>query len=129
MMDAVLGTMFWQLEGKPMDIFGNQYKATHYNDKGIWQVTLFLSGTWVSIPMSDKIPCFENMPLYCKTRSGALWPMMLEKGLAKYHGGYSKLQAFPVGPCQTHLTPSQLMMELTGYPSNEYDLGKWHKYV
>jgi hypothetical protein len=21
------------------------------------------------------------------------------------------------------------MMELTGYPSNEFDLGKWHKYV
>ena len=129
MMDAVLGTMFWQLEGKPMDIFGKQYKETHYNDKGIWRATLFINGTWVSIPMSDKIPCCENMPVYCKTRSGALWPMMLEKALAKYHGGYNKIQAFPIGSHQTFLSPSDLMMELTGYPSCEYDLAKWHKTV
>ena len=52
MMDAVLGTMFWQLEGKPMDIFGKQYKETHYNDKGKRQIVNYNFNLFIG----NKIP-------------------------------------------------------------------------
>ena len=53
--------------------------------------------------------------------------MMIEKALAKYHGGYHKIQEYPLDwSPQTSLSAYQVMMELTGLPSCEYDLGKWH---
>lgn len=90
-------------------------------------VPLCINGTWVSVVMSDKIPCLDNLPIYCKQKSGALWQVMMEKALAKYHGGYNKIQEFPLGSNQTSLTPYQVMMELTGLPSCEYELGQWEK--
>ena len=79
--------------------------------------------------MSDKVPCYEYEPIYCKTRSGAVWPMMLEKALAKRYWGYNKIQEYPIRSNQTSLTPSQIMMDLTGLPSCEYDLAQWDKLV
>ena len=95
MMDACLATASWLLENKPMSIFHEQNDNVQIQN-GIWMVPLCINGSWIRVVMSDKVPCYEYEPIYCKSRSGAVWSMMLEKALAKYHGGYHKIQEYPL---------------------------------
>ena len=128
LMDACLGQMFWFIDSDCLKPFVDANSDENIK-KGIWKVPLCINGTWISVVMSDKVPCIGYFPIYNKQKSGALWQVMMEKALAKYHGGYDKIHEFSLDNKPTSLTPCQVMMELTGLPTVEYELAQWEYYT
>ena len=62
-----------------------------FNKMGIYKVRLFLMNGWTSVFVDKFIPCFPcYFPIYTYSTK-SLWPVLLEKALAKSFDGYEKL--------------------------------------
>lgn len=63
-----------------------------YNAEGVYKVRLVKNGEWVVVTVDDYIPCMYNgKPLFASVAKNEIWVSILEKALAKLHGGYSAL--------------------------------------
>lgn len=89
-----------------MSIFPEGFRNT--SERGIYKVNLFQCGLKTSIILDDFFPCYLNAgPAYSRTKSNALWVLLIEKAFAKVYGGYS---AISTG------TPYEALIDLTGAP-------------
>ena len=102
-----------------------------YAEWGLYGVSLFFEGDWKVIIVDDRIPCriAENgtsRPAFCRgvlssdERGGRvteLWPMLLEKALAKLSGSYARL-------CADSVELTSLINYCTGGISSTYKLEK-----
>ena len=64
---------------------------------GIYAVKLYIMGVPVHIVVDDDIPYYRykhnKTPLYAKYgENNSVWPMIMEKAMAKLHGNYSRLE-------------------------------------
>ncbi|CAE8647131.1 unnamed protein product [Polarella glacialis] len=89
-----------EFQGPIRDVFGRCKDTPLEGVDGPYELQLyspfdgFQSRTVVKI--NDRIPCFRRKggswrPCFASAQHPDLWPMLLEKGLAKLMGGYSKL--------------------------------------
>ena len=65
-----------------------------FSDIGIYAVKLYPLGVPVTIVVDDLIPNyrFTDVPLFAKSAEhNSVWPIIMEKALAKLHGNYSRL--------------------------------------
>ena len=78
-----------------MDLFVEEHA-----DVGMFGITFFVNGKWVTVVIDDRIPCVRQgrdwIPIFAgpKAHSGQrsdekeLWPMLFEKAWAKLHLSY-----------------------------------------
>ena len=65
-----------------------------FSDIGLYAVKLYPLGVPVTIVVDDLIPNyrFTDVPLFAKSAEhNSVWPIIMEKALAKAHGNYSRL--------------------------------------
>ena len=78
------------------------------NPSGVYSLHLCVSGHWTPVILDDFLPCFAESgePAYMGigATTGAIWPALLEKALAKVFGSYSALSRA--------LSPSAVSLEL-----------------
>ena len=72
--------------------------STGQEDSGRFCTRMYEGSGWRSVNVDDRIPCSpDGNPLFATSSSPTeSWPMILEKGLAKYLGSYSH-----IGMCAT----------------------------
>jgi len=70
------------------------FETKTYNDEGIYRVSLYVTGRWQTITVDDYIPCHpKNGPFFASIGgSSSIWLNILEKAVAKVHGGYNYLK-------------------------------------
>jgi hypothetical protein len=78
-------------------------------------VMLRHNGCMVKVVVDDFLPCLDNVPIYAKARSGALWCSFVEKALAKILGGYEMLSSTTSYDLQ--LSAGDVMNSLLPFPT------------
>ena len=90
------------------------FKNDIYNENGIYQIKLCVSGEWTTVVIDDYFPCIPmSSPLVTTSQSNELWILILEKALAKVYDCYYNL---------TCMNLSDFFLTLTGCPSFSYNL-------
>jgi hypothetical protein len=89
------------------------FKTKQANERGIYEVVLFIDGDWMIVPIDDWFPCeAENGQLkFTRTSGKELWVIILEKAWAKVNGGYLNIS----GGNTLHS-----LFSLTGFPCSRY---------
>jgi hypothetical protein len=88
-------------------MFPDEFCNTH--DSGIYKVVVYRCGIKTTVILDDFFPCFLNAgPAYSRTKSNALWVLLIEKAFAKSYGSYSALATG---------TPFEALIDLTGSPA------------
>ena len=88
-------------------LFPEGFRST--SDSGIYKVNLFQCGVKTSVILDDFFPCYLNAgPAYSRTKSNALWVLLIEKAFAKLYGGYSAISSG---------TPYEALIDLLGAPT------------
>jgi hypothetical protein len=66
------------------------FKTKESNDKGYYEVALFIDGVWNIVPIDDYFPVLKGTTQFAFTRTHGkeLWVIILEKAWAKVNGGY-----------------------------------------
>jgi hypothetical protein len=72
---------------------------------GVYGVVLFIHGRWTWVIVDDVVPTRSDGSAQYTDSDSALWPMVLEKALAKAYGSWAALSS--VGP-------AELLMAVTG---------------
>ncbi len=86
------------------------------NKNGIYQFRLCIRGIWQLITVDDLIPIkASGMPAFSKLTNGQLYPLLLEKALAKVYGSYEDIS---YGSC------AEGLQILTGHPCDKFFLNK-----
>lgn len=95
------------------EIFANPY----INDKGVYAVNMFALGIPITVVVDDYIPFYKNWPTHPKfgrpDDGKGLWPVILEKAIAKYFGFYSAIVSGQ---------PSKAVQAFTGSPGSYYSM-------
>uniref|UniRef100_A0A7S0YFV0 Calpain catalytic domain-containing protein n=1 Tax=Polytomella parva TaxID=51329 RepID=A0A7S0YFV0_9CHLO len=101
------------------------FLTNEYNAYGKYKVRLWdaLNSSWRVITIDDWIPCEEGStkPVFAKPNSDEAWVILLEKALAKFKGGYNRLDGG---------SPLWALNCLTGDFVFKYQLkddGAWHR--
>lgn len=84
------------------------------NKAGIYLMTFFVNGIETPVVVDDFIPSRRGKPVFSSTKQEELWAILLEKGWAKLHGTYSRMEAG---------LPSFACMHLLGTPADSF----WHE--
>jgi len=75
------------------ELFANPY----INDKGVYAVNMYALGIPITVVIDDYIPFHKSYPDYPKfgrpDEGKGLWPVILEKAIAKYFGFYNAIVA------------------------------------
>jgi hypothetical protein len=60
------------------------------NEKGYYEVLLFIDGKWVIVPVDDYFPCdkYSGKLKFTRTNGKEIWVILIEKAWAKVNGGY-----------------------------------------
>lgn len=78
--------------GLILSIIGSQSSPKY----GYYTVWLNLSGVWTQVPVDDHVPVISDLKqiLFIKPslQSPEIWPIIIEKAIAKAYGGYQQLQ-------------------------------------
>lgn len=77
-------------------------------------MTFFVNGVETPVIVDDFFPCYEESgkPQCASSEEGELWVMLLEKGWAKLHGSYARIE---------HGWSTHVSTHLTGLPSQPID--------
>lgn len=77
------------------------YPSGGVSDTGKYVVQLYdvTRPGWIDVIVDDRLPCKHNRsenekfakPLFSNANTGEIWPQILEKAIAKYHGSYGAL--------------------------------------
>jgi hypothetical protein len=84
--DVALGCWFNNVE---QSIYAQETKYEESTEQCLYMFTIFSKCKANRVVVDDFFPCHENVPVYCKNKSGALWQGLLQKAMAKYYGGMS----------------------------------------
>ena len=69
------------------------FETKEANEEGVYRVSLYVTGRWRTITVDDYIPCHANGgPFFSTITDKTIWLNILEKALAKVHGGYRYLE-------------------------------------
>jgi len=79
------------------------------NPDGRYRVRLFLDGEWETLIVDDLFPCVigendELEPKFCRSKSGAIWPLLVEKAFAQIYGSYDNLSGGYISEALTDMT-------------------------
>jgi hypothetical protein len=74
-----------------IDISMNHLEFDFNNDHCIYMFTICARGKAHRVVIDDFLPCLDNVPVYCKNRSGAIWQALIQKAMAKFHGGMDQI--------------------------------------
>jgi hypothetical protein len=67
------------------------------NEKGLYQFKLFKNGIIHNVVIDDYVPAFRGLHVFTGPASGVeVYPMLLEKAIAKLRGGYSEMPTNPL---------------------------------
>eukprot|EP01038_Epipyxis_sp_PR26KG_P010600 gene10600-14240_t len=71
------------------------FSETGQEEQGRHCLNFFEHGSWQSVYVDDRIPCGQDCnPLFLRSSNPLeAWPMILEKGFAKYFGSYGHIAA------------------------------------
>lgn len=83
------------------------------NKAGIYLMTFFINGVETPVVVDDFVPSRRGKPVFSTTKQEELWAILLEKGWAKLHGTYLRMEAG---------LPSFACMHLLGTPADSL----WH---
>ena len=87
-------------------------KSQIYNQSGSYCIYLCINGIWEEILVDDYLPTIDNKhPLFSRSPTKKIWPMMIEKAWGKIMGGYMNLVSG---------SPSETLFALTGAPTHSY---------
>eukprot|EP00667_Euglena_gracilis_P001980 EG_transcript_1977 len=94
---------------------------------GVYSVKLHVNGKWRYVLVDDFVPCVAGEPAFLQlAEGGGLWPLLLEKALAKLHRAYEALDADAAAQASAAvpypLSPAVLMADLTGGVAMTRDL-------
>jgi len=88
-----------------------------YEEHGIYGVSLYLDNKWRMIWVDDCFPCYlphrskKWKPLFARSKDGKeIWPMVVEKAFAKYHGSYENISGGLISDAFVALTGGQGQM-------------------
>ena len=93
-------------------IFTKIILTKDYDEKGLYQVNLFVDGEYSSIIIDDYFPCIQgtNVCFFTRPSNFQIWPLLIEKAWAKVNGGYLNI---------VNLWPGDLFKGLTGFPFDQ----------
>lgn len=77
-------------------------------------MTFFVNGFETPVVVDDFVPSKRGKAVFSTTKQQELWVILLEKGWAKLHGTYSRMEAG---------LPSFACIHLLGTPSDSF----WHR--
>jgi hypothetical protein len=81
-------------------------QAIQTNPNGTYTVRFFLDKNRpIYVVVTPDLPMRSGKPVFADSRSGAQWPMIMEKALAQLRGGYDKSEGF---------NPARMLFMLTG---------------
>ena len=88
--------------------------------EGMYGINMYNNGEEELVILDNQFPTKNNKPVFAKSHSQELWPMILEKVWAKTHGGYQEM-------CQGQTY--EVFHDLLGAPSfyfktNDYNIWK-----
>lgn len=66
-----------------------------YNNRGKYKIRLYDQriSKFIYITVDDYIPCVDSKPLFSKlSKPYQMWPMLLEKAIAKFRGSYAAIE-------------------------------------
>jgi hypothetical protein len=95
----------------------NLFDTRQVSSDGKYTISLFdaKSSKWTKLCIDDYIPCEQRAwwakaakPLFAQSKTGIIWPMLLEKAFAKLWGSYGALQGG---------VPTDAWMAMTGCPT------------
>jgi hypothetical protein len=99
------------------------FGITGQEEIGRYNIRIFEGSAWRSLFLDDRLPCsLDSAPMFCKSSDNEeSWPLILEKGYAKYFGSYGH-----IGNCSPRTdAPFMALRMLTGghvmkYCTNDY---------
>jgi len=96
-------------------LFSEDSKRT--SPEGIYQMNFCISGQWKTVLVDDFVPCRGSRggPVYAGCNGNELWALLAEKGYAKVHGAYSRIEGG---------MPEEALMDLTGDPTTTYHFSR-----
>jgi len=95
----------------------NCFLTTTYNPYGKYRLRFYDLKTkqFVIVTIDDYIPCDKNKkPIFTKFNGHEMWPLLLEKGYAKFKGNYHNIEKG---------NPLIALKELTGYEGEQFIFG------
>jgi hypothetical protein len=89
------------------------FKSKTKNERGIYEIVLFIDGDWMIVPVDDWFPCEADTGnlKFTRTNGKELWVILLEKAWAKVNGGYLNIS----GGNTIHS-----LFSLTGFPCSRH---------
>jgi hypothetical protein len=87
------------------------FKTKTTNEKGVYEIVLFIDGDWMIVPVDDWFPVEADTGSlkFTRTNGKELWVILLEKAWAKVNGGYLNVSGGNV---------VHSLFSLTGFPCN-----------
>lgn len=90
------------------------FQPKKVNEQGAYAIWVCESGFWKQVFVDDYFLVNQSStPVYCRSKEGEVWPLLLEKAYAKCYGGYKKIE---VG------FSLDALRDLTGAPCQYIDL-------
>lgn len=97
--DCYLLSALSVLAEKPERILKLLGNSTETNASGCYSIKMYKRGIEKEVVVDDHIPCLpkslsqRSQAIFSRSKSGEMWPMLIEKAYAKLHGGYQQIEA------------------------------------
>ncbi|HMY67815.1 MAG TPA: C2 family cysteine protease [Leptospiraceae bacterium] len=88
------------------DLVQNLFITQEIPEDGRYELQIFdlRTNEWESVEIDSYIPSLNKTPIYCTSNKNKLWPLLLEKAVAKFCGTYRNFGAYISGLVFPHLT-------------------------
>ena len=73
--------------------------STETNASGCYSIKMYKRGLEIEVVVDDHIPCLpksmsqRSQAIFSRSKTGEMWPLLIEKAYAKLHGGYQQIEA------------------------------------
>jgi hypothetical protein len=74
------------------DHIKSRFITKEVNSAGIYLMTFFINGIESPVIVDDYLPIRHNKPCFTRSKDEELWCSLLEKGWAKLHGTYARVE-------------------------------------
>ena len=79
------------------------------NAAGVYLMKFFVNGVETPVMVDDYLPCYQDyqgyyQPAFAYSKGGELWVSLLEKGWAKLHGTFARIEGGLPCHANTHVS-------------------------
>ena len=107
------------------DLIQNLFITEDIPPDGKYKLWLFNTSTneWEEVVIDSYIPCVDKTPLYAMSNGNKMWPVLLEKAIAKFGGSYRTFGSKILG----HVFPNLTGMSTIQLSSKYKKPDRWYK--